>query len=309
MTNELHRIGYTLWPENFELTDPGPLLDQAEVLGVDTVEIPFFTTRLIANGRLHPRAVRWFEGQMRGRTLGYSSHAMLSINLMDDAARLPAHERVARANIELSARLGARTMVLHCGLADGTDARALDAAYGRQRDSLARLGDFAAQHGVTICVETIWSFDGRETALPGKLAAELRAVGHDHVLATLDYAHAALQSDLRGADLMEQVRAIAPVVGHIHLNDCFAVETGIPIALPAEAMAYGSGDLHLPLGWGNLDWDALLGQPDYPDRPLILNQELHPTYWYALEDDIAEMRRLVGLLQRRNRPLEAQAAH
>lgn len=302
MAEKSHRIGYTLWPANFELTHPAPFLDEAESLGVDTVEIPFFTTRLIADGRIQERAMRWFEGHLEDRSLGYSTHAMLTINLMDDAERLPAHERVARANIELTARLGAQHMVLHCGLAEDPEPGPLADAYGRQRDCLSRLGDFAAQHDVLICVETIWSFDGRETALPGKLAEEIRAIGHPQVLATVDFAHAALQSHLKGADLMQEVRAIAPLAPHLHLNDCFGAEKPLPIALPAEAMAYGSGDLHLPLGWGSLDWDRMLGEPDYPDRPLILNQELHPTYWYALADDVAELRRLSGLIKRSSNP-------
>ena len=32
-----HRIGYTLWPANFDLVEPGSFLDEAEQLGVDTV--------------------------------------------------------------------------------------------------------------------------------------------------------------------------------------------------------------------------------------------------------------------------------
>lgn len=294
-----YRVGYTLWPGNFELTDPGRFLDEAEDLGVDNVEIPFFTTRLIANGRIQEQAMRWFEGQTRGRRLGYSTHGMLTINLMDEPERLAVHETVAKANIELTARLGGRHMVLHCGLAADSAPDALAAAYGRQRESLARLGDFAREHDVIICVETIWSFDGRETALASELARELHAIGHPNVMATLDYAHIALQADLKGADLMSEIAAISPLSPHLHLNDCFGSEKALPIALPAEAMAYGSGDLHLPIGWGSLDWDRMLGEVDYPDQPLILNQELHPTYWYALADDVAEMRRLTGVMEKR----------
>lgn len=294
-----YRVGYTLWPENFELMDPGAFLDEAEALGVDTVEIPLFATRLIADGRIVEPAFRWFEARTRNRKVGYSAHAMLTINLMDHAEMLPLHERIARANIELSARLGARVMVLHCGLASDPDPANLEDAYARQRESLVRLGDFAERHDILICVETIWNFDGRETALPARLAAEINAVDHESVRATLDYAHSALQCRLKGVDLMQQVKAIAPLAHHLHLNDCFGVELPAPIALPAEAMAYGSGDLHLPLGWGNLPWERLLTEPSYPDD-LILNQELHPTYWYALDQDVAEMRRLSSLMTRQN---------
>ncbi|MCH8953509.1 MAG: sugar phosphate isomerase/epimerase [Proteobacteria bacterium] len=296
-----HRIGYTLWPANFDLLDPGPFLDEAEELGVDTVEIPLFAARLIADGAILEPAMRIFEGRTQGRRLGYTTHALLSINLMDAPERIKLHERLARTCIEVTARLGASNMVLHCGLTGDTANGALEAAYARQRESLARLGDFAARHEVLICLETIWSFDGRETALPGRLAAEIRAVGHDAVRVTLDFAHAALQCDLKGANLMAEIAEIAPLSPHLHLNDCFGTVVDGPISLPGEALAYGNGDLHLPLGWGSLPWDQLLTGPAYPDE-VILNDELHPTYWCALGDDVAEMRRLAGLMERRNGP-------
>ena len=276
------------------------MLDEAEAAGVDTVEIPLFTTRLIADGRIQERALAWFGGHLAGRALGYTTHAMLSINLMDEPHRLAEHETVARTNIELSARLGARRMVLHCGLTAEQAPEAVEDAFARQRACLHRLAEFAAEHDVLICLETIWSFDGRETALPGKLAEEIRAVGHDHLRATLDYAHAALQSALRGADLGREIRSIAPLSPHLHLNDCFGVEKDVAIALPAEASAYGTGDLHLPLGWGSLDWETMLAGPAYPNGPITLNQELHPAYWFALADDVREMRRLAELMGRQS---------
>ena len=83
-----HRIGYTLWPANFGLVDPGSFLDEAEELGVDTVEIPLFASRLIADGAILEPAMRIFMDRMQGRRLGYTTHALLSINLMDAPERL-----------------------------------------------------------------------------------------------------------------------------------------------------------------------------------------------------------------------------
>jgi len=121
------------------------------------------------------------------------------------------------------------------------------------------------------------------------------------VRATLDFAHSALQCHLKGADLMAEISEIAPLSHHLHLNDCFGTVREGPISLPGEALAYGSGDLHLPLGWGSLPWDRLLTEPAYPEDAILID-ELHPTYWCALGDDVAEMRRLAGLMERRNQP-------
>jgi len=291
-----HSIGYTLWPATFELTEPGAFLDEAEALGVESVEVPLFCTRLVADGRIVEPAWRWFEGHISGRPFGITAHGMLGINLMDEADALPAHERVARTNIELAARMGARVLVIHCGLSEHGPGQALEDAYARQRESLARLADHAATMDVEICVETIWSFDGRSTALPSRLAEEIRTVGHDTLGATLDFAHCWLQCALEGADLDAELAAIAPLTWHLHLNDCFGRPPEPGVTLPAEAMAYGQGDLHLPLGWGALDWEGLLTGLPYPDRGLVLNEELHPAYWYALPGEVEELRRLRGLM-------------
>ena len=287
-------IGYTLWPADFLLLDPAPWLDEAEALGVDFVEIPLFATRLIADARpLEPMLAR-FAAAFDGRRLGCTVHALLSINLMDDAERIPTHEAVAGACLEVAARLGAPVMVLHCGLTAQPDPAGREAAYARQREALARLGDRASALGVTIALENIWSFDGRETALPSRLAAEIAAVGHGAVRATVDFAHAALQCHLRGADLMAEVQALAPHARHLHLNDCFARVRGYCVALGAETLAYGCGDLHLPLGWGGLEWERLLGEPAWP-ADVSLNEELHPTWWAELPREVAAMRRLAAL--------------
>lgn len=287
-------VGYTLWPATFELSDARPWLDEAEAHGVDMVEVPLFTTRAIVGGRVHSRAAAHLAHPFAGRPFGVTAHAMLTINLMDAADRIPEHERVLAANIELCERLGARRLVVHCGLAAPGDD--VEAAYARQRASLAAMADLAAGAGVTLCLETIWSFDGRATALPSRLAREIEAIGHPNLRATLDYAHSLLQSELEGADFHAEIRAIAPHAVHIHLNDCFGVGSGVKPALPAEAVAYGAGDLHLPIGWGAIPWDRVLTEPDYPPGEITLNQELHPTFWHALADDVAEMRRLAALM-------------
>ena len=74
-----HRIGYTLWPANFDLIEPGRYLDEAQMLGVDMVEIPFFATRLIADNRPLEPALKLFEAAMEGRSIGYTPKANIKV--------------------------------------------------------------------------------------------------------------------------------------------------------------------------------------------------------------------------------------
>ncbi len=42
-----------------------------------------------------------------------------------------------------------------------------------------------------------------------------------------------------------------------------------------ERLAYGHGDLHLPVGWGDIPWDALMAECTFPEG-VLFNIELKP---------------------------------
>ena len=43
---------------------------------------------------------------------------------------------------------------------------------------------------------------------------------------------------------------------------------------PAEATALGIGDLHLPLGWGDIEWEDIFSELTFlPDTTLIMEIE------------------------------------
>ena len=64
------------------------------------------------------------------------------------------------------------------------------------------------------------------TASSARLAAELAAIGHPHVGATLDFSHAFLKMDYDGRreDFVEEVRTLAPWSRHLH--DSFGMQDG-----------------------------------------------------------------------------------
>ena len=81
-----------------------------------------------------------------------------------------------------------------------------------------------------------------------------------------------IEATHRGLDFREQLRAMAPVAGHLHVHDSF----GLPYSMnrfyhPAEATALGIGDLHLPIGWGDIPWDDIFAELIFlPDTALIM---------------------------------------
>ena len=214
-----------------------------------------------------------------------------------DEAHLPLHTAVCTAMLELCGAVGASVMVQHPGLIAASPTDQLERLHALERDALRGMGDVAARHGVRLAVETLFveSAD-RYTADPIRLAQELRAIDHPNVVGTLDLSHTAIMSAWRGLDLEAAVAAMAPVTGHFHLHDSFGRPTTIDDFFTLqERLAFGMGDLHLPMGWGGLAFEELLvGRPYLPGSILIC--ELPEHFWAELAPCADALRHLQGRL-------------
>ncbi|QIB33834.1 sugar phosphate isomerase/epimerase family protein [Ancylobacter pratisalsi] len=294
--------GYALREGSPEFDDIGAGLDEAEALGVDLVELPAYAWHLIVDGRVLNNRVADLARAVSGRRLAYSVHGTLAINLMDIAERLPRHEKVLEANIEIAAAVGAEHLIMHTGfVSDPADD--VEVAYSRQRDALARAGDKAAALGVRLCVENIFRFSGaRETATPSKLAGELAAIEHDAVKATLDVSHAYIRCTDARIDPIAEIAALAPYVAHFHLHDSFGRPDTLWTYHSAEAVAFGEGDLHLPIGWGGIDWDAVV-EAVRPAPGALAIMELDGRHWRELEDQVGVLKRLAARFQPAGTPV------
>lgn len=297
-TSPVRASGYSIKEGSPEFDDVGPGLDEAEALGVDVVELPVYAWHLVVDGRVLSDRVNDLKRALAGRELGYTVHGALAINLMDLPERLPRHEKVLAANIEIASAIGAQHLVVHTGFVrDAADD--IEVAYSRQRDALARAGELAAARGVTLCVENIFRFPHtRETATPSKLAGELDAIDHPSVKATLDVSHAYIRCTDARLDPIAEMAALARHVAHFHLHDSFGrPNEGRPTDIwtyhPAEAVAFGEGDLHLPIGWGSIDWDAVV-QAVRPAPGAIAVLELNPVHWRELKDQVPVLQALAA---------------
>ena len=175
--------------------------------------------------------------------------------------------------LELCDRLGAGVLVHHCGsaqLAPGENAGDLDQM---EREALHEMAEVAKGYGARIVLENIFTTTpGQYRQTPSEVAATVRAVGHSHLAALIDFSHAYIESSFKGLDFRQELRAMAEVAGHLHVHDSF----GLPYTMktfyhPAEATALGIGDLHLPLGWGDIAWEDIFSELTFlPDTTLIM---------------------------------------
>lgn len=290
-------VGLTIKSKHPLMEDIPAGLDEMAAIGVDFVELPLHEFDIVVGGRILAERLRALKATLADRPFRYTLHGHLGINLMEEPFRMPLHRELLARNIEIAAELGCLHLVIHSGFVHPVQAPGIEAAYGRQRDELARAGDVARDHGIHICVENIFTDDGRHTALPGRLAKELAAIGHPHVWATFDFSHGYLHATDLGADYLAEVVALAPHARHLHLHDSFGRPDDFWTYTPTERLAFGIGDLHLPLGWGSIPWDVIAETARFP-QDVVANIELNPRYWSQARETVARARAFAEKLVR-----------
>lgn len=302
--NRAGGVGLSAHKRANDLSDFAAELDMIQALGVDSIEIPTFDLDLVVGGKIRKPQLDALLRACRGRDVAYSVHGPLAINFMDEAWRLPRHFEVLKASLEVAAEMGAEHYVMHSGLAPLQQSSGREAAYERQREALSRAGDVARQYGLILCVESLFGDDKGNgyASSPSRLARELGLIAHSHVMATLDFSHSYLKLDFEGARDMfvKEIAALAPYAVHLHVHDSFGRQDDIWMYTEGERLAYGHGDLHLPVGWGDIPWSALMTECIFPTG-VIFNIELNQRYWYAAQECIAATRLLADVARTKDR--------
>jgi sugar phosphate isomerase/epimerase len=231
-----------------------------------------------------------------GRDLTYTVHGPLSASFMDRRA-LDWHKAAVAAMLEICELIGAGVMVLHTGRPPSATADDIAHLHAMERDALRELGDVAGKHGVTLALENLWvATTALYTAPPVRLAEHIREIDHAHVAGTLDISHAYLQTSHLGLDFVQEIEAFAEIACHLHIHDSFG-RPGDRNGFPSEQMAFGVGDLHLPIGWGDIDWETIL--PKLGVRPeTIFMIEMPPHFWENRDHCAEQAKALVPLVGR-----------
>ena len=289
LANGITGTGISAHKRKDDLSDLAEELDMIEALGVEAIELPTYDMDLVVGGKIRQPQLEALKRACAGRSVVYSVHGPLAINFMDQAFRLPRHFEVLEASLEVAAAVGAENYVIHSGLAPTQQGDGLEAAYERQREWLAKAGDAAARLDLTLCVETLFAgyVGAAHASSPSRLAAELAAIAHPNVMATIDFSHAYIKLDFDGRrdDFVEEIKALAPYAKHLHIHDSFGRQDDIWMFTDGERLAYGHGDLHLPVGWGDIPWQELMAECTFPEG-VLFNIELKQRYWYAAQETV-----------------------
>jgi sugar phosphate isomerase/epimerase len=278
-----------------DLSDLDDILSRIEELGASHAELSLGGADLVCGGRLLSQRVDRLARICARHRLGYTAHGPLAANFMDPV-HLAAYKAAVAALLEVCGAVGATVLVQHSGRVAASSDAEIERLHAQERDALRAMGDIGARHGVKLAVETLWVFDrALYTATAARLAEEIRAVDHPFVCGTLDFSHVYLHSTFLGLDFLEQVKAFAPVAGHLHVHDSFGRPKLAPIHAPSEELAFGLGDLHLPLGWGDIPLDEMLPRLAVRDDTVFMI-ELPPQFAEEAPQVAAEARRLIDLV-------------
>lgn len=274
-------------------------LGELAALGASAAEITISGIDVVAGGRILQAPAANLAAVTRHHRLRYSVHGLVGSNFMD-AAHLSAQMRVARAYLELCDRIGARVLVHHCGAIVSADPAVIAEAEARETEALAELAHAASRYGVRIALENIFSTKaGEHRRTPSRVADLVRRIGHPNLVALIDFSHAYIECTRLGLDPRAEVAAMAPVTGHLHLHDSFGLpQTTWDLYESSEATALGQGDLHLPLGWGDIPFADIFAEFEFlPETMLIL--ELPRRYRAEWPAGLS----IAGGLARRDRPV------
>jgi sugar phosphate isomerase/epimerase len=290
-------IGFSTIAGSGDLGDLDRSLERIAGVGASHAELTLCTEDLVVDGRILDKRANRLEAICARYPLGYSVHGPICMNLMDEP-RLALHKAAQRAMIELAARVGADMLVHHTGRVPMAIRPEIDRLLAMERAALAELADIAQANGVHLAVENLFPETvGDFTCDPVELAAHLGRIGHPAICGTLDFSHAYIMATSRGLDYAEALKAFAPWVNHLHVHDSFGRPQEMKTYSIAERLAYGQGDLHLPLGWGGIAWDDIL--PELSIRPgTVMIIELPPRWHSEMEACLEEGRRLATLVGR-----------
>ena len=271
-------------------------LDEVADLALGYVELPAYNFDLVLGGRLMAGRVAELEAACRNRPHGFTVHGPLATNFMGPKPHLPRFLEVTKAFVEICARIKAPHLVIHTGMLLPHEVEGFEDAALRQREWLHRAGEFAGAHGVTLCIENLFDFSGHVATFSlARLAREIAAIDHPAVTATFDFSHGLIHATQHGYDFMSQAVQLAPFARHLHLHDSFGAPDLPWVYRDAEANASGMGDLHLPLGWGSVPWDALAEQARFPVGAIAIH-ELNFRFWRDRHEALAAARAFVARL-------------
>ncbi len=282
-------------------------LDYFERAKLAAAEIPPHGLDVIRNGRLDKRRLKEIRTILGGYDLRYSVHAPNPLNLMVKT-RAAMHLDVFRASLEFASEIGARALVYHAGRKIPEEAfyvtpkisyraRELEGLMAGEASLLQKLADEFPK--VDICVENARPYRHHSPYCYAEnletLRRQVSGIDRANVRITLDIGHLFMSSRFYGYNPVVAVQEAKELIGHVHIHDNFGDAVYYGEKQHTHQIPFGSGDSHMPVGWGKIPFGEILGAIGDCYRGLLI-MELRPRYFSHTEESRRNLKKILAAL-------------
>lgn len=221
-------------------------------LGFDYVEIPPAALDVIVRGRIIQSRLERIKGLLENFYFKYTIHAPDVLNLKEKSN--PWHYKVMESTILFAKEINAESIVYHLGTVN----HSLDLTEKEQKNSeiksLRSLAKLAENYDIKIGIEN--------TSQPvDEILETVKRIDHPSVGLTLDIGHLFIFCEYTGVDFYDQIEKGLKKAVEIHVSDNFGESTNTYKSIPNIEFfqfIYGVGDLHLPIGQGDIPYHRIL---------------------------------------------------
>ena len=294
----MKKIGFSGQCPNGDISALTNQIKMCKEAGVDSLEISIFETDVICGKKINQAELNILKDTLLNQGIDYTVHGELSVNLLDQE-NFDSHKEVLKRDIEVSGEIKATHLVTHFGQTTNNvheNKELYTSHLMRQQECYAEMGEYAQSHNVTLAIENLFPFTLDHYApLPSEIAEQINEVDHPNAKCCLDISHAYINCNYRNAHFINEIKTMGPLSEHIHMHDSFGIIERIWTHIEAENTSYGQGDLHLPLGWGDIPFDKIFDEVQFPEN-INLNFELPFRYEKYYKENIVKARQLLEKL-------------
>lgn len=293
------KIGFTLKPRNAQIDDIKKQLVFFEQMGAGSVEVPLYELDVLCGKKIVIEELNFLQKTLKPSTLKFSLHGSISVNLMDEEY-LEDHKEILKRDIEVSEAINSKILVTHFGytnIENYKNKEKYKKLLKNQTEIYFKMSEYAKSHNVILAIENIFPFTPTSYApLPNEIAEEISSLNHPNAKATIDFSHAYLNCTHNKVDFIEQIKTMVPLTRHLHIHDSFGRLKKMYTYMHSEDVTYGQGDIHLPLGWGNIPFEKIFSKFSFsPD--IFLNFELADRYKRYYQSSYEAAKKLILLMK------------
>ena len=293
------KIGFTLKPRNAQIADLKKQLVFFEEIGAESVEIPLYELDVLCGKKIVKDELNFLQETLKPSKLNFSLHGSMSVNLMDEEY-LDDHIEILKRDIEVSEAINSKILVTHFGYTNIENYKN-KAKYKKllqnQTEIYFKMAEYAKSHNVTLAIENLFPFTPISYApLPSEIAEQISSINHPNARTTIDFSHAYLNCTHNKVDFIEQIKTMVPITSHLHIHDSFGRLKKMDTYMHSEDVTYGQGDIHLPLGWGDIPFEKIFSTFLF-SSDIFLNFELSDRYKRYYKSSYETAKKLILLMK------------